>query len=65
MNNHKQILFPINKAESLSVVEWHGKREVAIVNSDGTGNPDDVTFLHSAYDLYKYLNKYFGTGNVL
>jgi len=65
MENHKQILFPINKQESLSVVEWHGKKEVAVVLTDSTGSPLDVQMLNSAYDLYKYLHKYFGTGNVL
>ena len=65
MENHTQILFPINKEESISIVEWHGKREAAIVRSDGTGHPDDVQFLHSAYDLYKYLHKYYGTGTII
>jgi len=65
MENHKQILFSINKEESISIVEWHGKKEVAVVLSDGTGQPDDVQMLHSAYSLYKYLHKYFGTGEVL
>jgi len=65
MEHHTQILFPINKAESISIVEWYGRKEVAIVNSDGTGSPDDLKMLHSAYDLYKYLHKYYGTGTII
>jgi hypothetical protein len=65
MENHKQILFPINKEESVSIVEWNGKREAAIVISDSTGSPLDVQMLNSGYDLYKYLHKYYGTGGVL
>lgn len=65
MKNHKQILFPINKEESISIIEWDGKKEVAVVMTNGTSSPLDIEQLYSAYSLYKYLRKYFGTGEVL